>query len=256
MTVGLHYADGVAVLTLDRPGALNALNSDMLRALSLHIDTIARSEARAVLVIGSGERAFCAGADIAELQGRTASQHLDGAALGQGVFAKLAALSIPTVAVIRGPALGGGLELAMSCSHRVAVVGAKLGLPEIKLGLIPGYGGTQRLPRLVGTEKAMELILSGRLVSADEALAIGLVDKLVEDGDVMNIGLAFLAALSDGRPAAVHLAREAVRRAATLSLEDGLRAEADLFVLATQTDDAAEGINAFLEKRAPRFAGR
>lgn len=256
MTIGLHYADDVAVLTLDRPAALNALNSDMIQTLSKCIDAIADSDVRAVLVVGGGDRAFCAGADIGELCGRTASQHRDGAALGQGTFSRLAALRVPTVAVIRGAALGGGLELAMSCSHRVAITGARLGLPEIKLGLIPGYGGTQRLPRLVGSDKAMELILSGRLVSADEALEIGLVDKLVEDGDAVSIGLAFLASLAEGRPAAVHLAREAVRRAATLDLEAGLRAEAELFVLATQTGDAGEGIIAFLEKRAPRFTGR
>ncbi|BCG04163.1 enoyl-CoA hydratase (plasmid) [Paraburkholderia sp. PGU19] len=256
MTVRLHFADDVAVLTIDRPAALNALNLDMLGKLSQNVDAISRASVRGVVVVGGGDRAFCAGADIGELRGRTSQQHQNGASFGQRTFAKLAALHVPSVAVIRGAALGGGLELAMSCSYRVAVAGVKLGLPEIRLGLIPGYGGTQRLPRLVGTEKAMDMIVSGRTVSAEEALQIGLVDKLVEEGEPVSIGIAFLDSMLKGYPAAVHLAREAVRCAGSLDLDAGLRAEAELFSLATQTEDANEGMNAFLEKRAPQFKGR
>jgi len=256
MTIGLHLTEDVAVLTIDRPAARNALNLDMIGQLSQCVDAIADSHPRAVVVVGAGDRAFCAGADIGELRGRNAEAHLERATQGQRAFTKLAALHIPTVAVIRGVALGGGLELAMSCTHRVAIAGARLGLPEIKLGLIPGYGGTQRLPRLVGTERALDLILSGRVVTAEEALEIGLVDGLVENGDAVAIGIEYLATVAQGRPAAVHLARKAVLAAAALDLQAGLRAEAELFSLATQTADASEGIEAFLEKRAPLFAGR
>ncbi len=260
MTVGLEFAGDIAVLTLDRPAALNALNADMIGKLGGCLDTIAASEARGVVVVGAGERAFCAGADIGELRGRSPAQHREGIALGQATFARLAALPIPTVAVIRGLALGGGLELAMSCSYRVVLAGARLGLPEIKLGLIPGYGGTQRLPRLVGSEAALDLILSGRVVTAEEALRIGLVDELADElageGDAVSVGIDFLARKSEGRPAAAHLARQAVLAAASLDLDAGLRAEATLFALAAQTTDAREGIEAFLEKRAPQFVGR
>ncbi|SAL05293.1 short chain enoyl-CoA hydratase [Caballeronia calidae] len=256
MTVRLHFAGDVAVLTIDRPTALNALNLDMLRKLSECVDEILGSRARGVVVVGGGDKAFCAGADIGELRGKTPEQHRNDAGFGQRSFGKLAALRVSTVAVIRGPALGGGLELAMSCSYRVAVAGAKLGLPEIRLGLIPGFGGTQRLPRIVGAEKAMEMIVSGRTVFAEEALQIGLVDQVVQDGDPVSIGIAFLDAMSKGYPAAVHLAREAVRCAARLDLDAGLHAEAELFSLATQTVDAREGMNAFIEKRAPQFKGR
>lgn len=256
MTIGLRIDGEVAVLTIDRPAALNALNFDMLKALSRHVDDIEQYRARGVVVVGGGDRAFCAGADISELQGRTPREHLDGSVFGQVVFSKLAALSMPSVAVIRGAALGGGLELAMACSYRVALAGARLGLPEIKLGLIPGYGGTQRLPRLVGTEHALDLVTSGRTVTAEEAAQIGLVDRLVDGGDPVAIGKAFLAEKSEGRPSAVHLAREAVLAAARLDLDAGLRAEAELFSRATRTEDAREGIEAFLNKRAPQFSGR
>jgi|26BtaG_2_1085354.scaffolds.fasta_scaffold00224_11 enoyl-CoA hydratase len=258
MTVRLHYVDNVAVLTLDRPAALNALNFGMLEKLSEHLDSIAEASPRAVVVIGSGHRAFCAGADISELRGRSTEQHLGGAAFGQRVFAKVANLLMPTVAVIQGPALGGGLELALACNYRVAIAGAKLGLPEIKLGLIPGYGGTQRLPRLIGISKAMELISSGRIISADEAFELGLVDKVVEntDGNAPAIAQAYIAEVYDGRPAALQLAQEAVRSSATLYLDAGLSAEAKLFALAAKTADAVEGMDAFLAKRAPTFSGR
>ncbi|QRQ85240.1 enoyl-CoA hydratase-related protein [Cupriavidus oxalaticus] len=256
MTISLRFDGELAVLTLDRPVALNALNVDMLKTLSGHVDDIEQYRARGVVVVGGGDRAFCAGADIAELQHRTPQQHLDGSVFGQVAFSKLAALSMPSVAVIRGLALGGGLELAMACSYRVVLAGAKLGLPEIKLGLIPGYGGTQRLPRLVGTTRALDLITTGRMIAADEALEIGLVDRLVEGGDPVAVGKAHLVLVSEGRPSAVHLAREAVLAAARLDLDAGLRAEAELFARATRTDDAREGIEAFLAKRAPQFTGK
>lgn len=256
MTINLRFDGEIAVLTIDRPAALNALNFDMLKALSGHVDDIEQYRARGVVVVGGGDRAFCAGADIGELQGRSPREHFDGAVFGQLAFSKLAALSMPSVAVIRGAALGGGLELAMSCNYRIALAGAKLGLPEIKLGLIPGYGGTQRLPRLIGTERALELITTGALLGAYDALQAGLVDRLVEEGDPVAIGKAFLTEISQGRPSAVHLAREAVMSASRMDLNAGLRAEAELFSRAVRTDDAREGMQAFLTKRPPEFTGK
>lgn len=256
MTISLRFDGEIAVLTIDRPAALNALNFDMLKALSGHVDTIEQHCARGVIVVGGGDRAFCAGADISELQERTPREHLDGAVFGQLAFSKLAALRMPSVAVIRGAALGGGLELAMSCSYRIALAGAKLGLPEIKLGLIPGYGGTQRLPRLIGTERALEMITTGRTLGAYDALQAGLVDRLVETGDPVTIGKAFLEEIAQGHPSAVHLAREAVLAASRMDLNAGLRTEAELFLRAVRTDDAREGIQAFLAKRPPEFTGK
>ncbi|MBI6566216.1 enoyl-CoA hydratase/isomerase family protein [Pseudomonas synxantha] len=258
MTVRLHYADTVAVLTLDRPAALNALNAEMLAKLSDLLDEIAQGDARSVVIMGGGDRAFCAGADIVELRTRSAEQHLEAATYGQEVFSKLASLLIPTIAVIRGAALGGGLELALACTYRIALSNAKFGLPEIKLGLIPGYGGTQRLPKLIGASQAMELVLSGRIIDAQNALALGLVDKVTDDplADPLRIARDYLNDQYKGHPAALHLAREAVRASTTLPLEAGLNMEARLFVLATQSADAVEGIDAFLTKRPAVFSGR
>ncbi len=256
MTISLRFDGEVAVLTIDRPAALNALNFDMLKALTRHVDEIEQYQARGVVVVGAGERAFCAGADISELQDRSPREHFDSSVFGQVAFSKLAALSMPSVAVIRGAALGGGLELAMSCTYRIALASAKLGLPEIKLGLIPGYGGTQRLPRLVGTERALEMITSGHTLGAYDALQAGLVDRLLEDGDPVSIGKTFLTERAQGRPSAVHLAREAVLAASRMDLDAGLRAEAELFSRAVRTADAREGIQAFLAKRAPEFTGK
>ncbi|WP_321797567.1 enoyl-CoA hydratase/isomerase family protein [Caballeronia sp. J97] len=256
MTIRLHFVGSVAVVTVDRPGALNALNFQMLEEFSRSIDEIRESHAAGVVVVGAGDRAFCAGADVVELRGRTPEQHRGGADFGQQAFAKLADLPLPSVAVIRGPALGGGLELAMACTYRVAISGAKLGLPEIKLGLIPGYGGTQRLPRIVGTEKALEMITSGRAISADEAHQISLVDDVVPEGDAVEIGIRYLHTVSNGYPASVHLARQAVKAASTLDIQAGLQLEAKLFARAVETSDAREGMQAFVEKRAPEFQGR
>jgi enoyl-CoA hydratase len=175
-----------------------------------------------------------------------------GAALGQRVFAKLDALPMPSVAVINGFAFGGGLELALGCTFRLALPTAKMGLPEIKLGLIPGYGGTQRLPRLIGEGRALELIMTGRTVDADEALRIGLVNRLVE-GDPIQAGIAFAREFTRYGLPALRLAREAVQRAHDLPLHDGLKVEADLSTLAYATDDAKEGMEAFMAKRKPVF---
>lgn len=252
MSVDLTYRARTAILTLSRPDALNALNFGMIESISEALDAVARSDARALVITGAGDRAFCAGADITELTGRTLSAQKAGAELGQRVFSKLDTLPIPSIAAISGFALGGGCELALSCSFRLATPHARFGLPEVKLGLIPGYGGTQRLPRLVGESRALEIILTGRMVGAEEALAIGLVNRLVE-GDLLEAAVAFAVELGGFSLVASRLAREAIRRSMDCPLHEGLQTEADLSTLAYQTADAEEGMAAFLEKRPPVF---
>ena len=242
----------VAVLTLNRPEALNALSFDLIRAIGAALDETGGWDVRALIVTGSGEKAFCAGADIKELMGRSLMEEKAGAELGQRVFAKLDSLKVPSIAAINGYAFGGGLELAMACTFRIAAPKAKMGLPEIKLGLIPGYGGTQRLPRLVGEARALEMILTGRTLAAPEALAMGLVNRVAE-GDLLDAAKALAGEFKGYGLPALALARTAVQRALTLPLSEGLRTEADLSTLAYRTQDAAEGLAAFVEKRTPHF---
>src|SRR5437870_5438063 len=186
----MNRQDEIALITLDRPEALNALSFGQLHDLNRMLETVAGSDARALLVTGAGDRAFSAGADIKELMGRTLVEQRSGAMLGQSVLAKLDQLPMPSIALINGYAFGGGLELALACTFRLAAPSAKLGFPEIKLGPIPGSGGTERLPRLVGEARATELILTGRTVEAEEAERIGIVNKVV-DGDLIAAGQAF-----------------------------------------------------------------
>jgi len=176
----------------------------------------------------------------------------EGAEMGQGVFAKLDKLPIPSVAIINGYAFGGGLELALACTFRIATKNAKMGLPEIKLGLIPGYGGTQRLPRAIGEARALEMIMTGRTVDADEAARIGLVNRLIE-GDAVAQGIAYAREFSGYSLPVLGFAREAVKRALDNPVAEGLRVEANLSTLAFQTQDAAEGMDAFAAKRKPQF---
>ena len=241
-----------AVLTLDRPDALNALSFAIIDAIGGRLDEVADSDARALIVTGAGPKAFCAGADIKELRGRSQAEQRRGAERGQAVFAKLDALPMPSVAAINGFAFGGGLELALACTFRLASPAAKMGLPEVKLGLIPGYGGTQRLPRVVGEARALEMILFGRTVGAEEAARIGLVSTVVE-GDVVEAALAFAAGFTAFSLPTLALGRAAVQRAGTQPLQEGLRMEADLSTLAYRLADAEEGMAAFSEKRPPVF---
>ncbi|ABE36902.1 3-hydroxypropionyl-coenzyme A dehydratase [Paraburkholderia xenovorans LB400] len=256
MSVELSFRDNLAFLTLNRPEALNALSFAVLREISAAFDEVKASDARALVVCGRGGKAFCAGADIKELRGRSMVAQREGAVFGQSVFRQLDQLLMPSVAVINGYAFGGGLELALACTFRVATPSARMGLPEIRLGLVPGYGGTQRLPRLVGPARALELIMSGRTVDAAEAERIGLANRVVDDGDPHQIGQDFCAQFIGYSAIASMLARQAVLRACDVSLEEGLRIEADLSTLAFQSDDAEEGMRAFIEKRKPQFSDR
>lgn len=246
--------DGVAVVTIDRQAALNALNQDVLAELATAFEVAQTDvEVRALVLTGAG-RAFVAGADISELQ-RLSDPFAgrDAALLGQDVMNSLASLPFPTVAAINGFALGGGLELALAADMRVASSGAKLGLPEVGLGLIPGYGGTQRLPRLIGKGRALELIFTGRHVSADEALQMGLVNRVADDALEAALELARMAARN--APVSLGLAKEAVVRGLEVTLPEGLEIEADLFGMVTTTNDMREGTAAFLEKRKAEFKG-
>ena len=256
MPVELARRDGVDILTLNRPEALNALSFAVLREIEARVTEveqgIGQGEVRALLVTGAGDRAFCAGADVKELTGRTPLEHRRGLRFGQALFERIADLPVPSIAVIDGFALGGGLELAMACTFRLATPAARMGLPEIKLGLVPGYGGTQRLPRLVGEANALDIVMTGRMVKADEGLSMGLVNRIVES-DPVGAGLAFAAELTGYSLPVLQLARDAVRRALDLPVQEGLEVEADLGSLSYQTGDAAEGMNAFIEKRAPVF---
>ncbi len=252
MAIEFTRVEEFALIRLDRPEALNALSFALIRDLGAAIDAAAATDARALLFIGAGEKAFCAGADIRELTGRDLVAQKRGAELGQATFAKLDRLPMPSVAIVNGYAFGGGLELALACTFRLATPNAKMGLPEIKLGLIPGYGGTQRLPRLIGEARALEMILTGHTVDAATAAAWGLVSRIVE-GDPLAAGIAFAREFSGHSLPVLGLAREAVQRALDVPVHEGLKIEADLSTLAYRTNDAAEGMAAFLEKRKPRF---
>lgn len=255
MAIRLTRVDELALITLDRPEVLNALNLELLRDLGAALDQVAAGDARALLVTGAGDRAFCAGADVKELLGRSLKAQRDGAAFGQATFAKLDALPMPSIALINGYAFGGGLELALACTFRVAARTARLGLPEIKLGLIPGYGGTQRLPRLIGEARALEMILTGRDIGAEEAARIGLVNRIAA-GDLIEAGTSFAREMTSYSLSTLALARDAVHRGLAFPLDEGLEIEAGLNTLAFQTADAVEGMTAFLEKRKPLFRDR
>jgi len=250
--IELAYVEEFALIRLNRPAALNALSFSLLRDLGRAIDEVGASAARALLLIGAGEKAFCAGADVTELVGRDLVAQKRGAELGQATFGKLDHLPMPSLAIVNGYAFGGGLELALACTFRIATPSAKMGLPEITLGLIPGYGGTQRLPRVVGEARALEMILIGKPVDAQTAAAWGLVSRIVE-GDALAAGVAFAREFSRHSLPVLGFARAAVSRALDTPLHDGLKLEADLSTLAFQTTDAEEGMRAFLEKRKPKF---
>jgi enoyl-CoA hydratase len=255
MAIELSRVEEFALIRLNQPQALNALSLALVRDLGRAFDEVAAGGARALLITGAGEKAFCAGADISELAGRSLMAKKRDAELGQATFARLERLPMPSVAIVNGYAFGGGLELALACTFRLATPNARLATPEIKLGLIPGYGGTQRLPRVVGEARALEMVLTGKPVDAPTALAWGLVNRVLE-GDPLAQAMAFAREFSGYSLPALGFAREAVQRALSTPLNEGLRIEADLSTLAFQTEDAAEGMAAFMAKRKPAFKDR
>ncbi|MEY3603225.1 MAG: enoyl-CoA hydratase/isomerase family protein [Burkholderiaceae bacterium] len=251
----ISQEDEFAVLRLNRPEALNALSFAIIDRLSELVDQVRTMPVRALLMIGAGDKAFCAGADIKELMGRDQASQKRGAQRGQAMMQKIAELPIPSVALVGGYAFGGGLELAMACTFRIASPKAKMGLPEIKLGLIPGYGGTQRLARLIGEARAQEMILSGATIEAERAERWGLVNAIVE-GDLLSEGKAFARRFTIYSLPVLSYAKEAVQRSLDNPVVEGLRIEADLSTLAFQTDDASEGMEAFAQKRQAVFKDR
>ncbi len=249
MSVDVAFEDEFCVITINRPEALNALNASVISALDAAFEEAANSSARCLIITGAGDKAFCAGADITELSDNSMIEHKQLLQRGQRLMNKLADLPIPSVAAINGYAFGGGLETALACTFRLATSNAKVGLPEVKLGLVPGYGGTQRLPRIIGEARALEIIMSGRTVGAEEALAIGLVSQIIE-GSAVEGAKAFARNFTGYGLPILMMLRDAVTRAGDLPLHEGLAAEADLGALSFATEDAKEGIAAFQEKRA------
>lgn len=240
------------ILTLNRPERLNALNSELLGELSETFDKLQSSDARALIITGSGEKAFCAGADIGEIENLDIETKKQKAELGQSIFAKLDTLPMPSVALINGYAFGGGLELALACTFRLATPNASMGLPEIKIGLVPGYGGTQRLPRVVGEARALEMILTGRSVPATEAFAIGLVHKIVENND-LKITMEFVNRFASFSRSTLSFSRKCIAASHGNDLTEGLAVEAELSTQAYEHEDAKEGISAFIQKRSAVF---
>lgn len=251
--LGLEHRNRCAILTIDRPKVLNALSFELLELLSKRLDEIEESDARFLIVTGAGEKAFSAGADIEGLAGRTMEAELGGTLMGQRVFDRLNRLRQPSVALVNGFALGGGCELALACTFRLATPNARFGLPEVKLGLVPGYGGTQRLVRLIAPGRALELMLSGDMIEAEEAQRLGLVNRIVPSEDALAHALEFAARFVDKSLVAMSLIREAVRQGADLSLESALAIEAQHSVLSYRSADGQEGLKAYLAKRAPQF---
>jgi enoyl-CoA hydratase len=249
--------DAIATIELDRPKVLNALNAATFAELDSAIDELAADNAvRVVLLTGAGERAFAAGADIRELDAVGVGEGKAFALRGQAVFRKIETLGKPVIACIRGFALGGGCELAMACTLRVAADDAKFGQPEVKLGVIPGYGGTQRLPRLVGRGTALKMLLTGAIIDAHEALRIGLVDEVVSAAELMLRAESLAREIVSQAPLAVAEAIRAVDEGLDLPLDLALLREAEHFGKLCDTADRAEGTRAFLEKRQPAWKGQ
>jgi len=254
--VRIETSDGVAVITVDRPKVLNALNAQTVGEIWQAFEQARDDESvKAVILTGGGEKAFVAGADIAELAKMTPITGKATAERGQSIFMKIERFPKPVIAAINGFALGGGCELALACHIRIASEKAQIGLPEVTLGIIPGYGGTQRMARLLGKGKALELILTGDRIPAAEAERIGLVNKVVAPEELMNVAMEMAKKIASRGPLAVRAAIEAVMSGSEMPIEEGFFLEATLFGLLASTDDMKEGMGAFLEKRAANFKG-
>jgi enoyl-CoA hydratase len=253
----LESSDGIATLTVNRPDKLNALNVDTVRELESAFRALrADADVRGIIVTGAGEKAFVAGADIAELARMGPIDGVRISRVGQDAFRELERMPKPVLAAVNGFALGGGLELALACHMRIASSKARFGLPEVKLGIIPGYGGTIRLPRLVGRGRALELILTGEMIDAAEAYRIGLVNRVEAPDALLGAATALLRKIIANGPVALALAIESVDHAATATSEAAQTLESNLFGLLAATDDMREGMAAFLEKRTANFSGR
>lgn len=252
----LEKKENVAILKINRPKALNALNTDTLLELDNAIDVLDKDQDVNVIVLSGEGKAFVAGADILEMKEKTASEGREFGKLGSDVFRKIEIMEKPVIAAVNGFALGGGCELSMACDIRIASEKAKFGQPEVGLGITPGFSGTQRLSRLVGTAKAKELIFTGDMVDANTAEKIGLVNQVVSKEDLMNSALEMAEKISSKAQLAVRYSKAAINRGIETDIETGIEIEKDLFGLCFSTEDQKEGMNAFIEKRKPNFKNK
>jgi enoyl-CoA hydratase len=255
--LGVDVRDGVAVVTVNRPDKLNALNDRTVEELDTAFAALAHDTAvGGVILTGAGEKAFVAGADIGELSAQSPVAGQERSLRGQKVLDRIERLGKPVVAAVNGFALGGGCELALACHVRVASEGARLGTPEVKLGIMCGYGGTQRLPRLVGKGRALEMLLTGEMVDAQEALRIGLVNRVVAKEKLLDEAQSLVRKMLANGPVSLRFTLEAVNAGLEMPMGEAQAHEATLFGLICTTEDMKEGTRAFLEKRPPRFQGR
>jgi enoyl-CoA hydratase len=247
---------GTLVVTINRPEAMNALNASVLSSLAQMIDWVEKNTTvRAVILTGAGEKAFVAGADIKQFESMTPEGAKELSMRGQAIFRRLEELRVPVIAAVNGFALGGGLELALSCDFIYASDNAKFGLPECTLGLLPGYGGTVRLPRRVGAARAREMTYTGNMVGAPEALVLGLVAKIVPREELLKACLETTKVISSRAPVAVSMIKRSIHEGMSLTEDEALELEADLFGKIFATEDKNEGVRAFIEKRKPSFKG-
>jgi enoyl-CoA hydratase len=248
--------NGVAVLTIDRQDKLNALNPQVVEEIGQSLLELESEAPRAVIVTGAGERAFVAGADISEMNSMSPMEAKGFAELAHAALALLDRSPVPTIAAVNGFALGGGCEIALACDIRVASENALFGFPEVGLGILPGMGGTQRAPRLIGPAVAKELIFTGRRIGAEEAHRIGLVNRVVGEGEALSAATGIAEEIAANGPLAVRYAKAAANRAQDVDIISGLEYEADQFALLFSTEDAREGMGAFIEKRKAAFEGK
>ena len=248
--------NGVAVLTIDRQDKLNALDQQVVEEIGQNLLELQSEGPHAIIITGAGERAFVAGADITAMRGMDALEAKRFAEIGHAAMALLDRSPVPTIAAVNGFALGGGCEIALACDIRIAAENASFGFPEVSLGILPGMGGTQRMPRLVGPAIAKELIFTGRRIKAEEARLIGLVNHVVPEGEALKAAKEMAAQIAANGPIAVQHAKAAANRALDVDIISGLEYEADQFALLFATEDAKEGMGAFVEKRKAEFKGR
>ena len=251
--VTLEHRGPVGLITMNRPEALNALNDQVLRELDAVLDQVEADDSILVAVITGAGRSFVAGADIGQMSTLTAAEAKAFGVLGNRVFLKLENLTKPTIAAVNGFALGGGCELSMACDIRLASEKAKFGQPEVSLGITPGFSGTQRLPRRIGTAKAKEMIFTGRMIDAYEADRIGLINKIAEPGKLMDEAKALAESCIKNAPAALRYAKACIDRGMQTDIDTGIAIENELFAMCFATEDQKEGMKAFLEKRKPVF---
>jgi enoyl-CoA hydratase/3-hydroxyacyl-CoA dehydrogenase len=249
--------EGIGWITLNRPHRLNTLTSDMVDEMhSVLNDFEADKDVRCIVITGAGDKAFSAGADVTAFQGLTPATAAEASAKGQALYSRLEKIGKPVIASLNGYALGGGLEMAIACDFRLASENAEMGQTEAALGLIPGWGGTQRLVRMIGLPKAKELIMLGTRITAEEAAKLGLVTKVVPKAKLQEETVALAKRLADGPPVALRLAKETINFGTQVPLDIGLKLEAEAFGIVLSTKDVMEGVSAFMSKRKPEFKGK